>query len=154
MKQRWLYAVLILSLAVNAGAIGFYGVKKYRDDRHFRSYVGKWFKPGTTPAQIDRLFSDLTKTRKPWFDSLRTATRELGMLATEPSPDSAQVNAALDRIARAAREQQRLLHENTREFGRLYQPERLEFYRRMSEAELDSILRAESSAAEVTGGKR
>lgn len=153
--KRWrLYAVLVLSLAVNAGALGFYGVRKYRDWRHFQDYVGKWFKPGTTPGQIDRLFSDLTKTRRPWFDSLRAATSKLGLLAVEPGPDSAQVNAALDRIARAAREQQRLLHENRREFNRLYQPERLEFYRRLAEAEHDSILRAESSAAAETGGER
>jgi hypothetical protein len=145
MKQRWLYLVLVLSLAVNAGALGFYGVRKYCDWRSFQRYQGKWFRPGSSPRQLDRLLADLQKSRAPHFDTMRTATRELGLLALEPNPDSARLNAALDRIARATREQSRLLRENMRAWNRLYRPEKLEFWRDRAKAEHDSVLRAESS---------
>ena len=129
MKQRWLYVLLVLSLAVNAGALGFYGLKKYRDWRSFQGYQGKWLKPGTTPRQLHRMLTDLDRSRAPYADTLRTATRELGRLALEPGPDSARVNAALDAIARSTREWQRLRHENTRAVHALYRPGRLEFWR-------------------------
>lgn len=154
MNKKWLYAVLILSLAVNGGALGFYGVKKYRDWRHFRNYIGKWFKPGTTRRQVDRLFTDVTKNRKPWCDSLRTATRELGQLAEESNPDTERVNAALDKIARSTRAQLWLLHENMRELRRLYRPEKSELLRKMVGAERDSILQADSTAAAGNGGRQ
>lgn len=147
MSSRWYYAVLVLSLAVNAGALGFYGIRKYRDWRHFQSFQAKWFRPGTSRRQLDRLLSDLEKGRAPWFDSVRTATRELGLLAEEGKPDSGLVAAALDKIARGEREKSRLLRVNMREMHRLYRPEQLEFWRKLMQAEHDSLLRADSVAA-------
>ncbi len=147
MKQRWLYVLLVLSLAVNAGALGFYGVKKYRDWRSFQGYQGKWLKPGTTWGQLRRMFADLVKSRAPSLDTLRTATRELGRLALEPNPDSARVNAALDAIARSTREGHRLRREHMRALFGLYRPEQLEFWRGRMKAEYDSILGADSGAA-------
>ena len=147
MKQRWFYLLLVLSLAVNAGVLGCYGVRKYREWRQFQSYQGKWFKPGTSPRQLDRLLADLQKSRAPHFDTMRTATRELGLLALEPNPDSVRLNAALDRIARAIREESRLLRENMRAWHRLYRPEKFEFWRNRMKVEYDSILRADSATA-------
>ena len=147
MRQRWLLAVLVLSLAVNAGVLGFYGVREYRDWRQFQQYQGKWFKPGTSRRQLDRLLADLERNRAPYFDTLRTATRELGMLALEPSPDSARLNAALDQIARCTREPSRFLHELMRATHRLYRPEKLEFWRNQMKVEHDSIVRADSGTA-------
>jgi hypothetical protein len=147
MKQRWLYLVLVLSLAVNAGVLGFYGVRKYRDWRQFQQFQGTWLKPGTTPRQLHRPFDELDRTRAPYFDTLRTAIRELGMLALEPNPDSARLNAALDQIARCRREQSRLLRENMRALHGLYRPEKLEFWRNRMKVEHDSILRADSGTA-------
>jgi hypothetical protein len=153
MKRRWLYAVLVLSLAVNAGALGFYGVKKYSDWRHFRDYVDKWFKPGTDRRQLDRLLSDLDMSRAPLLDTMRAAIRELGLLAIESGPDTARVGSALDRIERAQREAAWLMHEHTRALNRLYRPEKIEFWRKLMQAERDSILRAESTAAAEDRGK-
>ena len=147
MKNRWLYLVLVLSLAVNAGVLGFYGVSKYRDWRHSQRYVSEEFKPGTTPHQLDRLLADLKKSRAPNFDTLHTATRELGLLALEPSPDSALVNAALDRIARSTREKSRLQRGHMRALFGLYRPEKLEFWRGRMKVEYDSILQADSATA-------
>jgi hypothetical protein len=146
-KQKCLYAVLVLSLAVNAGALGFYGVSKYRDWRQNQRYLSKEFKPGTTWHQLDRLFADLEKSRAPHFDTLRTATRELGLLALEPHPDSARVNAALDRIARATRERHRLMRVPNRAFLGLHRPEKLEFGRNRFKVVYDSILRVDSGTA-------
>ena len=154
MKQRWLYAVLILSLAVNAGVLGFYGVKKYRDWRHFQDYVDKWFKPGTNRRQLDRLLSDLDMSRTPVLDTMRTAIKELGLLATEANPDAARAGSALDRIERVQREAAWLRHEHTRALNRLYRPEKIEFWRKRMQAERDSIVRAESAAAAANGGQQ
>ena len=147
MRQRWLLAVLVLSLAVNVGVLGFYGVRKYLDWRQFLSYQGQWLKPGTKPGQLGRLFVDLDKSRAPNLDTLRTATRELGLLALEPNPDSALVNAALDRVARNMRENSRLQRGHMRALFGLYRPEKLEFWRGRMKVEYDSILRADSGAA-------
>ena len=154
MKNRWLYLVLVLSLAVNAGALGFYGVRKYRDWRHFQRYASKWFKPGTSTSQLDRLLAELERNRKPIYDTLWDSRRELGRLALEPHPDSVRLNAALDRIARATREEYRLLRVYMRAWHRLYRPEKLEFWRNRMKVEYDSVLGAESSmAAEPREGK-
>jgi hypothetical protein len=147
MRQKWLLAVLVLSLAVNAGVLGFYGVSKYSDWRQFLSYQGQWLKPGTKPGQLGRMFADLEKSRAPNVDTLHTATRELGLLALEPGPDSTLVNAALDRIARNTREVSRLQRGHMRELFGLYRPEKLEFWRGRMKVEYDSILRADSGTA-------
>jgi len=147
MKQRWPYFLLVLSLAVNAGVLGFYGVSKYRDWRQNQRYLSKEFKPGTTWHQLDRLLKELERARAPYFDTLRMATRELGMLALEPNPDSARLNAALDQIARCTRERFRLHREFIRADFRLYRPEKLEFWRNRMKVEYDSILRADSGTA-------
>jgi hypothetical protein len=65
----------------------------------------------------------------------------------EPDPDSALVNAALDRIARTTRENSMLQRGHMRELFGLYRPEKLEFWRGRMKVEYDSILRADSGAA-------
>jgi hypothetical protein len=147
MRQRWLLAVLVLSLAVNVGVLGFYGVRKYRDWRQFLSYQGQWLKPGTKPGQLGRMFADFDKSRAPNFDTLHAATRELGLLALEPGPDSTLVNVALDRIARSTREVSRLQRGHMRALFGLYRPEKLEFWRGRMKVEYDSIVRADSGTA-------
>jgi len=147
MRQRWLLAVLVLSLAVNVGVLGFYGVRKYRDWRQGQRYLSRGFKPGTTVHQIGRLFDDLFKSRTPYFDTSRAATREIGLLALEPNPDSARLNAALDRIARAKRESRRLVYVCNQAFHGLYRPEKLALWRNRVKVEHDSILQADSATA-------
>jgi len=147
MKQRWLYLVLVLSLAVNVGVLGFHGVTKYRDWRQVQRYLSRGFKPGTTVHQIDRLFDDLKKSRTPYWDTSDAATREIGRLALEANPDSARLNAALDRIARAKREDRRLLYVCNQAFLGLYRPEKLESWRNRVKVEHDSILQADSATA-------
>ena len=147
MKQKWLYAVLLLSLAVNAGVLGFYGVSKYRDWRQFQRYWSKAFKPGTTLHQLDRLDADRAKSEAPYRDTLDAATREIGRLALEPNPDSARVKAALDRIARAKREGRRSWYVWMQGFFGLYRPEKLELWRNKFKVEYDSIIGADSATA-------
>jgi len=147
MKQRWPYFLLVLSLAVNAGVLGFYGVRKYRDGRQFHWYWSKTLKPGTTLQQFDRLDADRTKSEAPYRDTLDAATREIGLLALEPSPDSARVNAALDRIARAKREGRRSWYVWMQGFFGLYRPEKLELWRSKFKVEYDSTLQADSATA-------
>jgi hypothetical protein len=140
-------AVLVLSLAVNVGVLGFYGVRKYRDWRQDQRNLSKTFKPGTTFHQFDRLDADRTKSEAPYRDTLDAATREIGRLALEPSPDSARVNAALDRIARAKRETNRSWYVWLQAFFGLYRPEKLELLRNKFKVEYDSTLQADSATA-------
>jgi hypothetical protein len=147
MKQRWPFFLLVLSLAVNAGVLGSYGVRKYTEWRQIQRYLSKEFKPGTTVHQIDRLSADHLKSRASYSDTLDAATREIGLLALEPSPDSARVNAALDRIARATRESHRLYHVWWQAYLGLYRPERLELLWSLVKVEYDSILQADSATA-------
>jgi hypothetical protein len=147
MRQWRFTALLVLSLAVNVGVLGFYGVRKYRDWRQFRRYASREFKPGTTMRQLDRLDADLFKSRAPYVDTQDAATREIGLLALEPNPDSARLNAALDRIARAKREDRRLINVNWQAFLGLYRPEKLELWRNRVKVEHDSILQADSATA-------
>ena len=147
MKQRWPFLLLLLSLAVNAGVLGFYGVSKYRDWRHVQRYLSKGFKPGVTWHQFDRLFDDLKKSRSPYWDTSNAATREIGLLALEPNPDSARLNAALDRIARATREEQRVIHVWQQAFFGLRRPEKQELWRNRAKVEHDSMLQADSATA-------
>jgi hypothetical protein len=153
-KQKWLYAILVLSLAVNAGVLGYYGIRKYQDWRRFREYAREWYKPGTTRHQHDRLLAEFDKSRAPTFDTMRTAIKELGLLAIEPDPDSERVNVGLDRIARAKREQFRLLRALMRAHHRLYRPEKIAFWRKWIETELDSVRGAESSGTTMPGGSQ
>lgn len=154
MRQRWLLAVLVLSLAVNAGVLGFYGVMKYRDSRRFQQTLAKLYKPGTTRRQVWGALADFDKARAPWFDTLTAATKELGFLAEEPNPDSVRVSNALDRIARSQREVRRLLYEHERATLRLLIPHQFEVWRKMVQPEHDSVLGAESSAVKKDGGAR
>ena len=147
MKNRWLYLLLVLSLAVNAGVLGFYGVREYRGWRQSQRFANAWFKPGTSWRQLDRLFKELERARAPYFDTLHMAIRELGVLALEPNPDSARLNAALDQIARNTREVSRLQRGHMRALFGLYRPEKLEFWRGRMKVEYDSMLRADSGAA-------
>jgi hypothetical protein len=155
MKTRWwLYALLVLSLAVNVGALGFYGLSKYQDWRSFQSYRGKWFRPGTTEHQLGRLLADLDKSRAPWADTMQTAIRQLGLLAQETNPDSMRVTEVLDRIERCEREESRLLRMNSRGLKRLYRPEKLEFWRKRMQAERDSVLEADQNTVPTPGRTR
>ena len=147
MKQRWPFFLLVLSLAVHAGVLGFYGVSKYRDWRLVQRYLGKVFKPGTSLHQIDRWFDDLKKSRAPYWDTQHAATREIGLLALEPNPDSARLNAALDRIARATREERRLMYVLWPAYLGLLRPEELESRRNRFKVEYDSMLRVDSATA-------
>ena len=147
MKQRWPFFLLLLSLAVNAGVLGSYGVRKYRERRQLHWYWSKMFKPGTTLRQFDRLDADRTRSEAPYRDTLDAATREIGRLALGPSPDSARVNAALDRIARAKREGRRSWYVWMQGFFELYRPEKLELWRNKFKVEYDSTLQADSATA-------
>jgi len=153
-KHRWLYLLLVLSLAVNAGVLGFYGLEKYRDWRIDQQSMARIFKPGTTRRQVWGALADFEKARAPWYDTMSAATKELGFLAEEPNPDSVRVSNVLDRIARSHREVSRLLHEFERGTTRLLRQDQFELERKMERAYLDSMLMAESSGVTKDGGAR
>jgi hypothetical protein len=144
MKHKWFYVGLVLSLAFNAGALGLYEFRK-DGSRRVRQQAAEQLKPGASQIQLDRLVGDLQKALAPVADTMRAAIKELGLLALEPDPDSTRVNAVLDRIAWAEREDGRLVLEFMWASNRLVRPDLVEFYRNHTKTALDSLLRAESS---------
>ncbi|HTW92549.1 MAG TPA: hypothetical protein VMH22_12690 [bacterium] len=144
MKHKGFYVGLVLSLSLNAGAMFLYGLDKY-EVRRLRQENAERFKPGASQLQVNRLQDDLHKALAPAADTMRTAIKELGLLALEPEPDSARVNAALDRIAWAQRENSRLWREFSRAVLRLIRPDRVELMRNETKSWRDHELGAESS---------
>jgi hypothetical protein len=153
MKHKSFYVGLVLSLVFNAGALFLYGYGKY-DSRRLRQEAAERFKPGASQLQLHRLNDDLQRARAPAADTMRAATKELGLLALDPEPDPLRVNAALDRIARAQREDSRLWCEFDRERLRLILPDREEHERNAVKSWRDYELRAESIGASGPRGRR
>jgi hypothetical protein len=123
MKRKWLFLLLALSLAVNAGVVAVVVRERVRiwqiegrmarDMREGRAGVKKMFK----------LFDDWGVVRKPIGEKYWAARAELGRLGLEPRPDSAEVEAALDRLCAADRQQLAATREFNRECWALYKPE-------------------------------
>lgn len=123
MKRRWLFLLLVLSLAVNAGVVAVVVRERVRiwqiegrmarDLREGRAGVKKMFK----------LYDWWDVVRKPIGEKYWAARAELGRLGLEPRPDSARVGAALDRLCAADREQLAATRDFNRKHWALYTPE-------------------------------
>jgi hypothetical protein len=123
MKRRWLFLLLALSLAVNAGVVAVVARERVRmwqiegrmarDMREGRAGVKKMFKS----------FDAWDVVRKPIGEKYWPARAELGRLGLEPRPDSAEVEAVLDRLCAADREQLAATREFNRQHWALYTPE-------------------------------
>lgn len=146
MRQRWLLAVLVLSLAVNAGVLGYVGVKKYQDWRSFERYWHNNMKSRAAGRKALHMLEALDAKRKPASDAYWEARRKLGELGLEPHPDSACVESTLSRLARSFRVNESLLADWSREFHRLLAPKQLQRYSRTVRAALDSVRLVDSAA--------
>lgn len=123
MKRKWLFLLLALSLAVNAGVAAVVVRERVRmwqidgrvarDLREGRAGVKKLFK----------LYDWWDTVRKPIGEKYWAARAELGRLGLEPNPDSADVEAVLDRLCEADREQLAASRDFGRKHWALYEPE-------------------------------
>ena len=102
MKPRRFKLVLLLSLAVNLGVLGYLGWSAYRGWHWRRVVDAKWIhSSGLDPARyrlvrnkLDRHFGQLDTLRRPF----RPARRELGELAEQTVPDSTRLAAVLEQF--------------------------------------------------------
>jgi len=157
MKHRWFAVGLVLSLTFNAGALRLFMLTMPKTVRRLRKGDVERFNSSAEQhrvEQMDRLSADLRDSLVPSTDTMRSAIKELGRLALEPEPDSLRVDAILDRIAWAKRENSRLFREWTRAELRLSPPNLVEISRNHMKAELDSALRAESSRVSAPRERR
>lgn len=145
MRQRWLLVVLVLSLAVNAGVLGYIGVKKYQDWRSFERYWRSNMKSRAAGRKALHMLEALDAKRKPAGDAYWEARRRLGELGLEPHPDSASVESTLNRLAWSRRVNESLLADWGREFNRLFAPKQLQRYSLMVRATLDSVRQVDSA---------
>ena len=123
MKRKWLYLLLVLSLAVNAGVVAVVVRERVRiwqiegrmarDMREGRAGVKKMFK----------LLDGWNAVKTPIGEKYWPARAELGRLGLEPRPDSAAVEAVLDRLCAADREQLAATREFSRQHWALFKPE-------------------------------
>jgi hypothetical protein len=117
MRSRKLHRLLLLSLAVNLGVLGYVGWNRYRD-RQWRTKIDREYirASGLTPAQyrlvrdkLDEQYRQMDVVHRPY----RTALRELGELGELTAPDSVRVAAVLERIRQSRRYWRKWLFESS-----------------------------------------
>jgi len=102
MKPRRFKLVLLLSLAVNLGVLGYLGWSAYRNWHWRRVVDANWIRSsGLDPARyrlvqkkLDEHFRRIEAIRRPF----RQARRELGELADQTVPDSTRLAAVLEQF--------------------------------------------------------
>lgn len=154
MKKRWLYGLLILSLAVNAGVLVAVGVSRYQTWRHVERYWRENLRSRQAVGRMDRLFKELEKKRDPWRKRYRSARCELGRLGLAPNPDSMRFAAVLDSLVTLDTIDHRLMFELGQEMQKLLNPKWAGFWRRHALAVRDSLLREDSLLRRSAKGER
>lgn len=121
MKSRWWYVVLGASLALNAGVLGVFVVRRVHEHKSSRWMERTW---GRGPTE--RLRS-LFEEHRPEMDSLHQeemlVRRKLGDFVELEDLDSAQVERWLNEMSRLHETRNRLVLGATREFYRSLEPE-------------------------------
>lgn len=128
MKHTWLYVVLAVSLALNAGAVGAIVVRRY----------ARWHYKREFSRHIDRRVrhevSDLMEEHRAEMDSLRlefhNARYELLEFGLQDSTDPGEVEFQLDRIASTYREMTRLVYETGRTIQQMQPKDKRQWLRR------------------------
>jgi hypothetical protein len=128
MKNRWLYIILAVSLAINLAGIGAFAYRRYRIQRK-RQDVYRGLK-GMGPVRMEPILNEYRLK----MDSLRVeywrARQELARLSFEEQPDPAAVARNLQMIGEIHKEMNRLVFETGRKTGMLIPPDQRERLRR------------------------
>ncbi len=106
MSRRTLIIILIVSVGINLGLLGFMGYDALRNTRlfHERRPLPHWLGTikGITPEQTDRMHAIMTEGRDP-MDKLRNELFlkrcELTVLIAEQNPDLAAIDAKITEIS-------------------------------------------------------
>lgn len=127
MKPRRFKLVLLLSLAVNLGVLGYLSWNVYRG-WHWRRVVdaNRMRSSGLDPTRyrlvqkkLDEHFRQLEVIHRPFRQNLR----ELGEVAEQPAPDSARLAAVLEQFRQARRNWRKWLFEAAPWLDQLERPD-------------------------------
>jgi hypothetical protein len=154
MSGSGLYALLVASLAVNAGVLAVFGLRRYRAYRIEQHLVRTWVRDRAALRQLDQLLEASHVVQESLREEKSRARRELGQLGLERNPDSEAVEAALDRLEELSRRQWYATIDLERAFGRLLRPE---VHSRLVANELrwaDSVEAADSAAGRLSKEER
>jgi len=122
-RRLWFYAVLILSLAVNAGVALVFGLERCRTSRVEEEMVRTRFRDRAALKEMDRLLAaNQARQESLWIAESRSR-RRLGTLGLEPAPDTAAVSSTLDQLEQTSRNYWQRRAELERAFSRLLKPE-------------------------------
>jgi hypothetical protein len=146
MKPKWLYIPLVLSLAINAGALVSVGVNFARD-RKVEADFGRALVSGRRGVrQLDSLFKYGVDTIRPLRAERRLQRQALGGLVLATEFDSARAESVLARI----RILDRAEHMTAVNFGwrrrQLARPDLVAKWRARAQAAHDSLVRRLASA--------
>ncbi len=128
MKNRWLYIVLMVSLALNLTVIGAFAYRRYQVKQK-RLGVFRRLKM-MAPARMDPLLTEHQRL----MDSLRLeywqARQKLARLIFEEKPETVAVEQALRAIGEIHKEMNLLVYETARKTGMVLPLEQRERLRR------------------------
>jgi Spy/CpxP family protein refolding chaperone len=106
MSRKTLIIILIVSVGINLGLLGFMGYRAARETRlfHERRPLPHWLgtMEGLTPEQMDRMHAIMTEGKDPMEtlrDDLFQKRCELTVLITEQNPDLTAINAKITEIS-------------------------------------------------------
>lgn len=158
MKSQRFKLVLLLSLAVNLGVLGYVGWNAYRDRQWRRTIDQKYMRAsGLTPAQY-RLVRDKLDERDRQLETIhrpfRSARRELGELGEQTPPDSTRLAAVLEQFRQARRNWRKWLLEYSLWLDQLWRPDVRAKMAEKEIAEMEAeIARRESLLVQMRGAR-
>lgn len=116
MSKKALTIVLVVSIGINLGLLGFMAYKAVDKARFFggRRPLTHWLGTveGITPEQQDRIKAIMSEGRAPietLMDDLFAKRCELTLLIAEPNPDLAAIDAKIAEIAGVQAQMERLI---------------------------------------------
>ena len=96
MRLRWSLVVLALSLSVHLGVLGVFGRERHRRWQAEERFCREALTSRPALAALDRLVDQYAGQRRRLLHEYDSTLRELGLLAEEPDPDPARLEALLD----------------------------------------------------------
>ncbi len=116
MSRKTLIVLLILSIGINLGLLGFMAYDAVREARWFseRPPLPHWLGSieGLTPEQIEQMHTIMAQGKEPigkLRDELSRKRYELGTLISQPNPDPAAIDAKIAEISGIQVQMERLI---------------------------------------------
>ena len=96
MRPRWSLVVLALSVSMHLGVLGIFGWERYQSRQAEDRFCREALTGRPALAELDRLYDQYASRRRRLLHEYDATLREFGLLAEEPDPDPARLEALLD----------------------------------------------------------